>query len=998
LGFSSNAPLDGPLSPDRALASFDTEPGLRVELVAAEPLIDSPSALAFDERGRLFVAENRGYPTGGPNGAAVGRVALLEDTDGDGRTDKRTDFATDLTYPNSVMPWRGGLIVTCAPEVFYFKDTDGDSKADVKEVLLTGFATNQSTQLRVNAPTLGPDGWVYLASGLSGGKITSPKRPESPAHELKGDLRFKPDTGEFEGIDGKAQFGQSFDDFGRRFGVFNRVQVQHFVLPSRYVARNPHLSSPGVMQDCPELVVNKLMRHEGGAARIFPISANFTTADSHAGYFTAACAIHVYRGDALPAEYFGCAFSCDPTGNLVHYDRLEPAGATFAARRVRDGVEFLRSPDSWFRPVFLATGPAGALYVCDMYRKSIEHPEYLPEEVRKRTDFASGKGMGRVWKVQSSKLKAQTPKFAADSTEALLRELNSPNGWRRDTAFRLLVERRPKEAAQALLDTLPKPTGQWEEVMRRPRTEFDSPGDARAAGRAQALSFVAMVAGWPEKPVTEVEAKAGGFPRSDLTLPLMHALVASTFDESPGVRETAFRFLGMAPGLSIADEIVSEWADDPNPRVRFQCALALGNWDISGALEALARIAVRDGADRWTRAAVLSGLNDRALHFLDRMMEDPSGAPQPSFMADLGRLVGATQAPRDLGQRHWLWPGGPGTDWKLSFWAAVAEAVRANEKIESVESLTERLGLDPARLNALSSLAIGAVRSQRRPVPVRDAALAFLRQFGREVDRGRILQLIDPLEPIELQAAAARALCQPGPLNSVKELLSPRFWEKLPPTLRSVVLNSLVSQPANHAALLDALEGGAVPSGALNTNQRDQLKKTKDESLRARAEKLFASATPGDRQKAYEDAKACLALKPAPANGREVFKRACAQCHRLDREGVAVGPDLFDIRHQPKESILLHLVIPEAEINPTFTSYVCETKDGRTLTGVLVADTPANITLRQGQGLEDTIARANIVRLEASVLSLMPQELEKSMTAQELADLLAFLKGEASGE
>ena len=189
-----------------------------------------------------------------------------------------------------------------------------------------------------------------------------------------------------------------------------------------------------------------------------------------------------------------------------------------------------------------------------------------------------------------------------------------------------------------------------------------------------------------------------------------------------------------------------------------------------------------------------------------------------------------------------------------------------------------------------------------------------------------------------------------------------------------------------------------MPSGALNTNQRDQLKKTKDESLRARAEKLFASATPGDRQKAYEDAKACLALKPAPANGREVFKRACAQCHRLDREGVAVGPDLFDIRHQPKESILLHLVIPEAEINPTFTSYVCETKDGRTLTGVLVADTPANITLRQGQGLEDTIARANIVRLEASVLSLMPQELEKSMTAQELADLLAFLKGEASGE
>jgi glucose/arabinose dehydrogenase len=174
---AATAPVASPLSPDQALATFDTEPGLRVSLVAAEPLIDSPCALAFEEAGRLYVAENRGYPVGATNGEPAGRIALLTDTDADGRMDQRSDFTTALTFPNGVLPWRGGLIVTCAPDVLYLKDTDGDGKADVREVVLTGFATNTTTQLRVNAPLLGPDGWVYLASGLSGGSITSPKRP-----------------------------------------------------------------------------------------------------------------------------------------------------------------------------------------------------------------------------------------------------------------------------------------------------------------------------------------------------------------------------------------------------------------------------------------------------------------------------------------------------------------------------------------------------------------------------------------------------------------------------------------------------------------------------------------------------------------------------------------------------------------------------------------------------------------------------------------------------
>jgi putative heme-binding domain-containing protein len=147
----------------------------------------------------------------------------------------------------------------------------------------------------------------------------------------------------------------------------------------------------------------------------------------------------------------------------------------------------------------------------------------------------------------------------------------------------------------------------------------------------------------------------------------------------------------------------------------------------------------------------------------------------------------------------------------------------------------------------------------------------------------------------------------------------------------------------------------------------------------------------------YEEYKSVLALAPAPKNGRVVFKTHCASCHRLDREGVAVGPDLFGIRNQPKEAILLHVLVPEYEIVPGYASYLVETRDGRTLSGLIASETAASLTIRGAQGLEETVLRGNTVAISASTLSLMPQELEKTMSRQELADLIAYLKGEDSG-
>ena len=246
-----------------------------------------------------------------------------------------------------------------------------------------------------------------------------------------------------------------------------------------------------------------------------------------------------------------------------------------------------------------------------------------------------------------------------------------------------------------------------------------------------------------------------------------------------------------------------------------------------------------------------------------------------------------------------------------------------------------------------------------------------------------------------MQMSAVRALRNlEEPAIAARLLEAERFRGYSPP-LREAVLAAMLSEPQLQSALLSAIESGAIPVGMVDSLRRKQLTAHRDPAIRARAVKVFAASAVGNRAGVYEEYKSVVALDGNPQNGQKVFAKACANCHRLDREGTPVGPDLFGIRNQPKEAILLHILIPEYEITPGFGAYMIETTDGRILAGLLVGETATQVTLRAALGREETVLRSDIQSLMLSQLSLMPQELEKTMSRQDMADLLAYLKGEA---
>lgn len=1010
--------VESPVPPEAAHQTFQVDDGLQIELVAAEPLTASPVALAWDDAGRLFVVENRGYPTGLLDGSPGGVIALLEDTDGDGRMDRRKVFADGFTFPNGLLAWDGGFFVTCAPDVFFLKDTDGDNRADVRQVVLTGFDTSNSTQLRVAHPTFGPDGKVYLTSGLTrAGDITSPLHPDRPAVRIGTDSRFDPFTYEIEAIDGRGQFGQTFDDWGNRFHNMNRVHIQHTVLSSRFLKRNPDFAFTETVQNVPEGMIDDLLKSRNVAARIYPISDNLTTADSHAGTFSAACSVQVYRGDGLPKDYYGDVFTCDPTGNLVHRDRLTPVGPTFSSRMVNEGREFLASRDNWFRPVFLATGPDGALYIADMYRGTIEHPDYLPEEVRKRTDFEAGRERGRIWRIRATtdsrrreeappntkrgvpnaELKSEPPHVGDYDVEQLVAELGHPNVWQRERAMKLILAGRMTNALPLLIEELPALPMQglsehFREAFREReyvRRDVTSLKVVNAMNTLRALLRAMMT----EQGGPNVRALTRSFSRE-----LLHRTIVATVHTDPGVRVSAWRSLqGLSSQPSgLPDELLEIWSDDPNTAVRFHAALAMGNWQTEAATRALLSIGLRDGDDKWARAAFLSGFHGRTPALLEHSITEQTGTPSPALGYEIGLYLGRllrepilkNDIPKVLSAE---WSDAE-AGWHLASLGGYVAAVGFNELAATGELSLRRFGYNQAAIAEIR-LRVRQVLGDASADPLLSQAAITILPLTVERGSRELLDHIKPAQTPEVLRHLLALTIELGQPDVLAQLVSEPLWSSLSPTSRAEVIDGLLRRESTADLLLDALQQNRVPASAFSLGQRNRLKDRVSGERRESAATLFTSVG-GDRWAVYEEFKGVAAMKGDASKGRELFKQHCASCHRLDREGFNVGPDLFGIRSQPKEAILLHLLVPNAEVYPGFAAVTIETKDGRSLTGIIRSEHENSLTLVQAQGIETTLGRSEIAGRRTADTSLMPDGFEQVLSRQELADLLAALRGE----
>lgn len=957
--------VKSPLSVDEALKSFVlASPDLKMELVASEPDVIAPVAIAFGDDLALWVVEMRDYPYGpkpGSNEKPKSRIKRLLDLNKDGRYESASVFADELLFATGVLPWKDGLIVTLAGEIAFFADRDGDGQAEVKETWFTGFDQGNS-QLRANHPTLGPDGWVYVANGLRGGMIVAAK----PEWKVKGqplplagfDFRFNPLTGEYGAVSGHGQFGLCFDDYGNRFVCSNRNPVQHVVLEDHFVKRNPFLAVKKTVHD-----VAAFAEH----SKLYPICRTWTTSLTHEHQFTAACGVQIYRGDALPPEYKGNAFTCDPTGSLVHREVMTPHGATFTSHPGEQGQEFLASPDSWFRPVNLANGPDGALYVIDMYRAVIEHPDWMPVELRTRKDLNDGSDRGRIWRVvpvEKMPLQERPDEpLAKLPLGDLIELLEHRNAWHRETASRLLLERHPDEVLDAL--------------------KFDWKKNRVTRSRLHVL--------WLLKALD---------PR------LTPAVLAwsETENRDARVREQVIAAIGENLDELLSDEtddLVSHETDD---RVRFRLALDLTgrSADDQQARASLIRLLRNGATDPWLRIAVGTLKTDPPEAFLIELLTDWETLAEPVAAADelveeLSVIIGRQTAPgASRAMFKWLlnfnpsrWDATLARDVRQAGLRGLADGIaRRGQSLQ--DHLVQLAETESRAAQELIELTRRSLLSAEEPEPRRLLAIKTLQFVKRPEIAAGLLELATSKAEASLRLAALDALASQRDPSVGPKLLA-AFTAQTPP-LRRAMLDVLLADEAACDFLLKDLESGTILLNELDATRQARLSKHPNKELSARAEKLFAGNVSADRAAVVTAYQAALEKKGDVSRGRAVFEKNCVTCHRVAGLGVNVGPDISDTYNKTPAYLLTNILDPNRAVDANYFGYTLITTSGKIYTGLVKAETASSVTLRLPEGKEETILRADIDELKSSGLSLMPVGVEKAITVDQMADLLLFLK------
>lgn len=865
-------------SPQSIVKDLELHPEFNLSLVAAEPLINKPMNIDWDEKGRLWVTETPEYPNGlrqsnvdawKDSGAfkpgtydrkPQDRVSILSDTNGDGVMDKKTVFADEIELATSSVFYKNGILVCAAPDVWFFEDTNGDDKADKRTKLYTNLGT-RDTHAVINNMRWGLDGWVYATHGYSSSDdVTSGDGSKHFGAIGSGVVRFKPDGSAFEQYSSKGgnTWGLDITTDGQVFWTqpTSGIVLLHTVLPEYVLAKG---KLPGVTSwkgNVERETTYPAMHWEQQAY----VQIDFV------GSFTAAAGCAIYEGGAWPQKWHYSYFTTEPTLNIVSHRFVTPDGVSYKTAKEpgREQTEFIRSKNLWFRPIEVRTGPDGALYVVDFCNQAVIHndtrgPTHGPANAAVRPD--RDHYYGRIWKVQHKEAKAPSA-----------------------TAYRHKPEAKGKQGSLAL----------------------------HAYEAAKQASN-------PEKLLQDYAAAQDDWTRS--------ALIAAASDKPAEV---------IAAALS-----------------------ASSSEALSGFVSALLPAALPANAEKLITAcasadAKADGLKNVIISFMasnsDKLGDETDGVV--SALKSLLKSPGTNLAAFRLASS---WEGDDTLVGTLSVMQDVF-----------VEELKSSNTSDARRIEICRTLS-----SQSRIAEYITSVLGSS-EASIEFKRGLI----------EVLGNAADAK-MPGLVAAIGTLT---------PELRSNAFEAIVKRPEATSALLDAVKAESIKRELFAPGDVARLRSHPNKQIAKRANDLF---------KVNNAAKDAIIAKLAPevekpgnaANGKMLFTAACAICHKLDGQGMAVGPELTGMgAHGPAE-LLTHIVDPNREVDPSFWAFNITTKKGEVLVGVITAENTASITLATQVGVRE-IAKNDIEKRENTKRSLMPEGLD-ALGPEPLRDILAFICGDA---
>ena len=952
------APANTPaMTPEASQKAFVVPDGFEVRLFAAEPDVINPVAMAWDERGRLWVVELYEYPLGAaPGKKPRDRIKILEDTDGDGRADKVTVFADGLNLATAIQIGNGGVYVGQAPDLLFLEDTNHDDVADKRTTLMTGFGLDDRHEL-LNGFTWGPDGWLYMTHGVfTHSKVKIPEASEPGVEVTAAVARYQPATKKFEVFaDGTSNpWGVDFDRTGNAF--VSACVIDHLF----------HMAPGGIYA------------RQGGTPAYPYAYELLPSIVTHEHHMAAYAGIQVYQGNQYPAEWRGEVFFGNIHQSAINHDHLTPNGSSFKATAEKD---FLTTSDGWFRPVSEQVGPDGALWVMDWYDKypCYQNANADPDGVDRER--------GRIWRVvytgkdKGAKVPSR-PEVKMDlaklGTEELVKLLAHPNIWQRKTAERLLAERRDpasKEPLKALLTS-----GETLEARLFALWTLHSAGQlnnstlyACSLDQDPALrAWSARLAGERRNASPEVIERLGQMASDpDATVRLAVATAARQYASAaltvnapvpPALKELELGKI-LAPLVNSSadakDPLIPymiwlaaepQIGENPEKALRWFAASGANTMPLSGQL---ARKTMRRICD-----AHQQDWMDLAAQFLETVLEKDAGLA-------LAALDGMLE-----GQQGKAFPPKMDTDTLFS-------KISTSGNPGLIER-GRRLGALWGNAAAIQGLLAEVYNRAQPNAGERIRAIQTVRKLRTPAAHDAVLKAVLEDNPEPVVVEAIRAAGEIGGDDIGDQLVN--RWKFFGLDARRAAVETLVSRPRWIVSLVTALETKTIFPNELSATVVRTLEKSNDAEIRRRAMAAIGRVRPADASKVKLIADKKKMIQSAPgdqAAGHELAKKTCLICHKLLGEGAEVGPDLTGVGRSTLDALLANVIDPNQVIGKGYENVEIETKDGRTLSGRMVENTDTRVKLLSAGPKEEVVAKSEIASLKVSENSVMPEGLEQ---------------------